>query len=1050
MANTQDFELLLRIRADIDQAMQGVQGFTDEIGTGDAAATKLGESLQEASARIQQMVQASAAQARAQQASNAAIKETTAQVDAVSRSYAQQTAASASAAETIAAEATAFNAAVAAKIRAMQLLNAAFAGNLATTGGTVAAEAALDNAMAAGAITASEQAAYIQRLAAAQATEAEATTAATVATNTNTAAMTINGGVARELGVILGELARGNTARLEGSLVTLGNRTGLLAALFNPMTVLIGGLVAEFGALALAAEQTASENTALGKAIQGTGNFAGTTVSQLNQYSQQLATTTVSEGEARKALEALVASGKVGASALQSVGQATVDLMALTGESADKASSEVLRMFDGTTQSLLKANEQYHFLTTSIYDQIKALEEQGDTQRAMDVAAEAFHQAATQRIQAEEAQIIGLARVWRDVKSAVGEYYQTFKTGASLILGTADDQTKLYDMLGRKQSAQQGDYNTAGSLLSKVVNPESLGNGSLGGVLGPVIYTHLQATWTADDEAKLQALQAKIQQAGDDAEKKSLATSLSTGAVDAAADLDRLGQSLDRNKAKQSELNKLDADFLKLWNGADPNNKLLQGVQAITGQDGKVSFSGGAYDQFRADIDKRYATKVPKAKSETGALDAQQDLLKLLNDQQGKLNPLSQAWATYNDTVQRANELATKAATAHGADVTAINAERDAVIATAAAVRDAALDKEADKARDAFEKLRASLSHTNDARLDKIQDQVKQLDKLFDQANGKISQGEYDDTVGKIVQNGQEQRTKFNGVSGVVGGPFGEVSKLDDQQKQEDELHQRNLDRLQAFYASRQDLTQQYIDAEAQEWQAHSDRLQQIDDARDLAMLQGLANSFSQAANAMKQGFGAQSEAYRVAFALSKGAAIAQATLSMYQAIAKATEIGFPQNIPVIAQATAQGLQIVGQISALGAGFAEGGYTGAGGKYEVAGVVHRGEGVLNQQDIHALGGPQAFMALRASLRNGYADGGLVGSTNGFSIPSIGQMPSPNSAASAASVINNRMRVYVVQNEDELMSRLASHPKMEKAVVAYAGQNGRAIQTEWQG
>lgn len=57
--------------------------------------------------------------------------------------------------------------------------------------------------------------------------------------------------------------------------------------------------------------------------------------------------------------------------------------------------------------------------------------------------------------------------------------------------------------------------------------------------------------------------------------------------------------------------------------------------------------------------------------------------------------------------------------------------------------------------------------------------------------------------------------------------------------------------------------------------------------------------------------------------------------------------------------------------------FAEGGYTGHGGRFEPAGIVHRGEGVLNQDDIRAMGGPAGFEALRRSLKRGYADGGLV-------------------------------------------------------------------------
>lgn len=59
-------------------------------------------------------------------------------------------------------------------------------------------------------------------------------------------------------------------------------------------------------------------------------------------------------------------------------------------------------------------------------------------------------------------------------------------------------------------------------------------------------------------------------------------------------------------------------------------------------------------------------------------------------------------------------------------------------------------------------------------------------------------------------------------------------------------------------------------------------------------------------------------------------------------------------------------------------GYAGGGYTGPGGKYDPAGIVHRGEGVLSQDDMAAMGGPRAFEAFRASLHRGYASGGVVG------------------------------------------------------------------------
>jgi hypothetical protein len=62
-------------------------------------------------------------------------------------------------------------------------------------------------------------------------------------------------------------------------------------------------------------------------------------------------------------------------------------------------------------------------------------------------------------------------------------------------------------------------------------------------------------------------------------------------------------------------------------------------------------------------------------------------------------------------------------------------------------------------------------------------------------------------------------------------------------------------------------------------------------------------------------------------------------------------------------------------------GFAAGGYTGAGGKYQPAGVVHAGEVVWSQEDVAAWGGPASVDAMRRA--RGFADGGIVGNTSGL-------------------------------------------------------------------
>lgn len=59
---------------------------------------------------------------------------------------------------------------------------------------------------------------------------------------------------------------------------------------------------------------------------------------------------------------------------------------------------------------------------------------------------------------------------------------------------------------------------------------------------------------------------------------------------------------------------------------------------------------------------------------------------------------------------------------------------------------------------------------------------------------------------------------------------------------------------------------------------------------------------------------GEQSTAYRVMFAIQKGFAVAQSIIAIQQTIAKAMSVGFPANIPLVAQAIAQGAQIITSI----------------------------------------------------------------------------------------------------------------------------------------
>ncbi len=111
--------------------------------------------------------------------------------------------------------------------------------------------------------------------------------------------------------------------------------------------------------------------------------------------------------------------------------------------------------------------------------------------------------------------------------------------------------------------------------------------------------------------------------------------------------------------------------------------------------------------------------------------------------------------------------------------------------------------------------------------------------------------------------------------------------------------------------------------------------------------------------------FGEQSKAYKLMFAADKAYAIAAAGIAIQQNIAAAAKVGFPYNLPLIAGAVAQGASIIANIRAIkDQGFADGGYTGSGGKYDIAGAVHKGEIVWSQDDIKKWGGVEKVEQMR--------------------------------------------------------------------------------------
>lgn len=418
-----DNEIKVLLTADLANLQEGMTAGAEAV---QANTEAMAAAVQEAAGTIQE-AQAAVAESvgAATQALQASMEEAAAAITGTNK----QTM------ESVAAEAAAFNAAVQAKIEAQTRLNAAFAGSIGSTAAIGEAEAALDQAMAVGAITASEYAAYIDRLNIAEVELAASTEAATVATEENTAAMVLNGGVARELGVMIGELARGNYTRLEGSTITLANRTGFLSTALNAVLSPLGLVTLAAGAVGYEVFEAGQKFDAMEGTVLATGEAAGYTAGQLIGMADQIGQASGNISTATEVIQQLAASGRFAGQDLKLVGQAATDMAQLTGQSIQSIVGQIEKLQEDPVKAVAKLNDQYHFLTVAQFQEIEAAQQSGDAMKAASLAYEAMADKMQSRTDELNTHANILIRSWRELKTVWSESL----TEMNHALGGGDD-----------------------------------------------------------------------------------------------------------------------------------------------------------------------------------------------------------------------------------------------------------------------------------------------------------------------------------------------------------------------------------------------------------------------------------------------------------------------------------------------------------------------------------------------------------------------------------------------------------------------------------
>lgn len=167
---------------------------------------------------------------------------------------------------------------------------------------------------------------------------------------------------------------------------------GLLAIL-APLAL----ATAAVGGLAVAYYKGSEEQDRYNKSLILTGNYAGVSAGQLGDMARQVSATVGTTGQAAAVLAMLADNGKIAGESFTGITQAAVSMQEATGKAVSETVAEFVKLADDPVKASAALNEQYHYLTASVYSQIVALEEQGDHAGAVKLATESYADAINER-----------------------------------------------------------------------------------------------------------------------------------------------------------------------------------------------------------------------------------------------------------------------------------------------------------------------------------------------------------------------------------------------------------------------------------------------------------------------------------------------------------------------------------------------------------------------------------------------------------------------------------------------------------------------------
>jgi hypothetical protein len=207
-----------------------------------------------------------------------------------------------------------------------------------------------------------------------------------------------------------------------------GNMFRGLAASINPATVAVGALAGGVVALGKAYYDGAEESKRFSAAVIFAGGSAGAASGKLMSIADSVGNATGGWSEARSAILAFVESGSVAAENYGRFAESVVLQSKATGKSVEDLARVYEEIADDPLKAVVKFSRVYQTLNADVYEQARALIEQGRQQEAVALVQGKFADESQQMSERVLENLSAIEKGWNAVKKAASEAWEDMKS----------------------------------------------------------------------------------------------------------------------------------------------------------------------------------------------------------------------------------------------------------------------------------------------------------------------------------------------------------------------------------------------------------------------------------------------------------------------------------------------------------------------------------------------------------------------------------------------------------------------------------------------